>query len=30
MIWIGLVAFLAAGLGYLKIRRQRKTAPAHQ
>jgi hypothetical protein len=26
MLWVGLVGFMALGLGYLKVRRQRKTA----
>jgi hypothetical protein len=26
MFWVGLIGFLAAGVGYLKIRRQRKSA----
>jgi hypothetical protein len=28
MIWMGLIVMLAAGFGYLKIRRQRKAAAA--
>jgi hypothetical protein len=29
MVWVLIVAMLAAGLGYLKVRRQRKTSTAH-
>jgi hypothetical protein len=29
MIWVGIVLFLAVGLGYLKVRRQRRAGHAH-